>query len=382
MQRQKALPALQKAQAIARRILNPEVEAFKAAGGKVVGYFNPDTPVEVLEAAGLLPFDLRGTGADGTEYADAYFRQLTCEFTRTTFNQIISGEYAFLDGAVLYNTCDHLRRIYDNWKTLPNSPAYFQMYLPKKRDDEAYLLYKEELAKLIAATEARFGVKITTEKLAAAIAESNKTRALIRELYALRTAEAVAIDGAEVAAVLAAGGSLPRASFNELLAELLSEIKAGGETVTPRRRLMLVSGHADKPEFVAALESQGALIVADAAPNGIQSAAVDIAATDDPLEAIADFYFWKKSPSVRLFGTQDERMAEVLKTVETYRVDGVISARLTMCDQWAFEQYMLASTLEAQDIPHLALEVNYILDGQGQIRTRVQAFVENCPKRH
>ena len=74
-------------------------------------------------------------------------------------------------------------------------------------------------------------------------------------------------------------------------------------------------------------------------------------------------------------------MQEVLKLIDDYKVDGVISARLTMCDLWAFEQYMLTDVLEAHDIPHLALEVNYILDGLGQIRTRVQAFVENCPKR-
>lgn len=42
---------------------------------------------------------------------------------------------------------------------------------------------------------------------------------------------------------------------------------------------------------------------------------------------------------------------------------------------------MLNDLFAKNDIPHIALEVNYILDGLGQIRTRVQAFVENCPKR-
>ena len=126
MVRSKTIPALEKAKQYASVICNPAIEAFRNAGGKVVGCFVPDTPVEILEAAGLMPFDMRGTGADGTEYADAYFRQLTCEFTRTTFNQIASGQYAFLDGAVLYNCCDHLRRIFDNWKTLPTISSTFR----------------------------------------------------------------------------------------------------------------------------------------------------------------------------------------------------------------------------------------------------------------
>ena len=381
MQRQKNLPALEKLQAAAKTIKNPELDAFKAAGGKIVGCFTPETPVEILEAAGLLPFDMRGTGADGTEYSDAYFRQLTCDFVRSTFNQVLAGEYDFLDGAVLYNNCDHMRRIFDNWKTVAGSPAYHLFYLPKKRDNAAFDLYREEIDKLIAATEKKFGVKITAEKLAAAVRESNKTRALIRELYEMRKAEAVKIDGAEMAAVLTAAGSLPRAKFNVLLTELISELKATDESMTPRRRLMLVSGHANKPEFIEALESQGGLIVADLAADGFKNAAVDIEETGDPLEAICDFYFWKKPAMPRVLGTQDDRMQTLLKTVNDWKVDGVITARLTMCDLWAFEQYMMRDALEAAGIPCLELEVNYILDGLGQIRTRVQAFVENCPKR-
>jgi benzoyl-CoA reductase/2-hydroxyglutaryl-CoA dehydratase subunit BcrC/BadD/HgdB len=52
-----------------------------------------------------------------------------------------------------------------------------------------------------------------------------------------------------------------------------------------------------------------------------------------------------------------------------------------MCDLWAFEQYMLANLLREKDIPSLELEINYLMDSVGQVRTRVQAFVENLPRR-
>ena len=145
---------------------------------------------------------------------------------------------------------------------------------------------------------------------------------------------------------------------------------------------MFLSGHADKPELIEALESQGGIVVMDQAAMGIKFAAVDVDAGGDALEAIKQHYFSKRPHQPRIFGSQDERMGDVLKAIEAYKVDGVISARLTMCDVWAFEQYMLNDLFDEKDIPHLALEVNYILDGLGQIRTRVQAFVENCPKRY
>ena len=382
MLRRTPIPSLEYAKQIASSISNPSLEAYKKNGGKVVGYFSPDIPVEILEAAGLLAYDMRGTGALGTEYADAYFRQLTCEFTRTTFNQIMAKEYAFLDGAVVYNCCDHLRRIFDNWKTLEHCPAYHFVYLPKKCDAVTYPIFQEEIDRLIAATEAHFGVKITDESLRKAIDEANTTRALLRELYALRAEPEVRNDGSEVVSVLTAGGSIPRAEYNALLRELIDALKQSEDVVRPRRRLMFLSGHADKPELIEALESQGGIVVMDQAAMGIKFAAVDVDAGGDALEAIKQHYFSKRPHQPRIFGSQDERMGDVLKAIEAYKVDGVISARLTMCDVWAFEQYMLNDLFDEKDIPHLALEVNYILDGLGQIRTRVQAFVENCPKRY
>ncbi len=83
----------------------------------------------------------------------------------------------------------------------------------------------------------------------------------------------------------------------------------------------------------------------------------------------------------RAFGTQDRRFDDYLRLFDEYKADGIVSARVTMCDLWAFEQYMLAETLRKKGIPGLELEINYIMDGVGQIRTRVQAFVENLPRR-
>ena len=74
MNRTKPIAALEKAQKYAASLNNPSVEAFKAQGGKVIGTFDPEVPFEIFEAAGLMPFALRGTGATSTEYADAGYR--------------------------------------------------------------------------------------------------------------------------------------------------------------------------------------------------------------------------------------------------------------------------------------------------------------------
>lgn len=247
MNRTKPIAALEKAQKYAASLNNPSVEAFKAQGGKVIGTFDPEVPFEIFEAAGLMPFALRGTGATSTEYADKYFKQLTCDFTRSMFNELVRGQYDFLDGAVVYNCCDHMRRIDDNWKLLPNAKNFHFLYIPKRWDASTYPRFCEEIQALIKSVEETYDVKITADALRAAIVESNKTRALIRQLYQLRKDDEVLIDGTEVMNVLTAGESMPRAEYNAMLTELIAELKAGGESVKPRRRLMLLSGHANTP---------------------------------------------------------------------------------------------------------------------------------------
>ena len=66
MNRTKPIAALEKARAYAATLNNASIEAFKAAGGKVIGTFDPEVPFEIFEAAGLMPFGLRGTGATST----------------------------------------------------------------------------------------------------------------------------------------------------------------------------------------------------------------------------------------------------------------------------------------------------------------------------
>jgi len=54
----------------------------------------------------------------------------------------------------------------------------------------------------------------------------------------------------------------------------------------------------------------------------------------------------------------------------------VIGERLSFCDQWGFAQYSIKNDFEEDGTPYLPLEREYILSGVGQLRTRVQAFLE------
>jgi benzoyl-CoA reductase/2-hydroxyglutaryl-CoA dehydratase subunit BcrC/BadD/HgdB len=66
--------------------------------------------------------------------------------------------------------------------------------------------------------------------------------------------------------------------------------------------------------------------------------------------------------------------------VEQFQVDGIIGERMLFCDFWCAEHYMNNADLKESGIPFLQLDREYISSGVGQLRTRVQAFLETMGK--
>ncbi|MBM3132872.1 MAG: 2-hydroxyacyl-CoA dehydratase, partial [Chloroflexi bacterium] len=80
----------------ANTLANPEIQKWKGNGGRVIGYFCSAMPVEMITAAGMLPFRIRATGSQGTELSDAFFSAINCTFPRHAFNMALKGEFDFL----------------------------------------------------------------------------------------------------------------------------------------------------------------------------------------------------------------------------------------------------------------------------------------------
>ncbi|MGB2884337.1 MAG: 2-hydroxyacyl-CoA dehydratase family protein, partial [Dehalococcoidia bacterium] len=132
----------------AETLVNPVLQHWKDQGGKVVGYFCSTVPEEIITAAGLTPFRMRATGSTSTEESDAFYSSINCSFPRHCFNQVLTGDFKFLDGIVCVNSCDHVRRIYDNWKRFVPTDFIEMMSLPRKTGPDQVGWYTEELAML------------------------------------------------------------------------------------------------------------------------------------------------------------------------------------------------------------------------------------------
>jgi bcr-type benzoyl-CoA reductase subunit C len=358
-------------------LVNPAIKSWRGKGGKVVGYFCSFVPEEIISAAGLLPFRIRATGSKGTELSDGYMSSVNCSFSRNCLNMALSGEYDFLDGAAWVNSCDQVRRIYDIWKRKLETPFVQILSLPRKTGEEQVQWYRDELSTFRHCLGEHFGIEITDEHLWQAIRLHNETRCLQRKIYDLRKMKCPPITGSEVLAIVVAGTAMPKEHYNKLLTQLLDEIGGVEGDVDYRARLMIMGSILDDPEYVRVIEEAGGLVVADSLCFGSRILWKDVTyGTGDPLTALARYYIAERPSCPRMCEVFPQRVKFVRDMIREFKVDAVIGQRLRFCDCWGFENYMFEKEFQDDKFPFLMIDREYLLGSTGQMRTRVQAFLE------
>jgi len=85
-------------------------------------------------------------------------------------------------------------------------------------------------------------------------------------------------------------------------------------------------------------------------------------------------------PCARMVGEFPKRAETVKNLVRDFDADGVIFQRMKFCDPWASDAHNLQLRMKEQNIPMLVLDREYGVTGSGQVKTRVQAFLEKMGK--
>ena len=148
-----------------------------------------------------------------------------------------------------------------------------------------------------------------------------------------------------------------------------------------RAKIVVVGSEMDDPDFTRLIEDSGALVVADrycfGSVPGREEISID--PEQDVLTQIC-LHYLKTSQCPRYMSHEKvhERRELVRQLVEEYHADGVLYEQLKFCEYWGYER-ALASYVMSSDygIPTAAVDRQYTASASGQLRTRVQAFVES-----
>ena len=359
--------------------------------GKIcVAYTCENTPEPLLNLPGAFSARLRAPRTGSMEVATYYLTSFLCEYSRALLERAIEGGYNFADCIITPDGCSMMNRCVENMELLKTmgkeKPNFFYEYMeiPMKGDDNGLNLYVLQCRNHILKPLAEhYGIDTSDAAIRKAVAEHNRVCELIRAIGEFRKGENPAITGYEFHVITLATYACPKYLLIDKLEETLEELKTRepDKKFPFRARVVVVGSEVDDLDFIKLVEDSGAYVCADRFCYGSLPGRDPIVLTDDEdaLTQICRQYMQRaECPRYMDMPKMNGRREYVARTAEEYGADGIIYEQMKFCDPWAYEK-MLGSHILREDFgyPVLAVDRPYSIATSGQMRTRVQAFVES-----
>ena len=367
----------------ARRNSFVKVKEYKDAGANIVGTFCAFTPKEIIYAANAYPISLCGMSDETIQDAERDLPKNLCPLIKSSYGFAITDKCPFTyfsDLVVGETTCDGKKKMYEY---LGEIKPIHVMQLPQATDREhAYAVWKKELIILKERLEEQFDIKITDEDLREAIESCNEERIVLKELYSLGKMCPPPITGMEIYTILnGAAFTFDKEEQNKnirnMIVGLKNEYEKGVRKVSEDAPRILITGcpiGGVANKVIKLIEESGAVVVCYENCTGIKEKIRLVDNTKDPMDALAEKYL---NVGCSVMAPNDNRIDLMSELIDEYRVDGVIDVILQACHTYNVE------TRRAKDFvtkkngkPYMSIETDYSQSDEGQLKTRIAAFIE------
>ncbi len=357
----------------------------KAAGRKVIGSFCVFVPEEIVRAADATLVGLC-TGADfATEEVEKLLPRNTCSLIKSAFGFKLGKVCPYIESADMIvgeNTCDGKKKSYEVLNDLV--PNLYVMDLPQMKSDEGRALLKAEYLRFKKAVEKLTGVTIDAARLKKGIMIVNNKRKAIRRLSGLRKADPAPISGLDALLTNQVFFYDDPVRFTDSVNKICEELeerieKSEGVFPKGRPRVLLSGCPMAVPNWKVPwiIETSGAVIAGEEScvgERGTRNLTGDTGNTvEELMEAIVDRYF---QVDCAIFTPNPDRLNHVKEMFKEYKADGVIHYSLQFCQPYITESMPVEKALEDENIPTLRIETDYSMEDIGQLKTRIEAFIE------
>ncbi|MFC1858665.1 2-hydroxyacyl-CoA dehydratase subunit D [Thermodesulfobacteriota bacterium] len=352
---------------------------LKEEGSPVFGYLCAYAPVEIMTAAGVVPWRIRGSTTQPLEEATAYTESLVCPFIRSCVDRGLKGDFSFLDGFIAPHTCDALELVYRIW-VYQFKPAFHQyIHIPNSDLPPSFTFLHHHLNMFRQRLEKFIGRSISDTEIQEAMAAHNENRRLLREISALRKESPPRVSGSRFLRLALASQSLDVSKANRLLAQALEELRELPPLEENRPRLLIYGSEIDDAAFLELLEGCGAWVVLDDLCTGLRAFRTDAteAEGEDVLMALARRYLeGLRCPCTHQNLPSRQRFSYLIDQAREYRVEGVLLYMMQFCDTHYFDAPDLRDMFQELGLPTLVIEDGYFRLSDAALKTRLQAFVE------
>lgn len=358
------------------------VKKIKEQGGKVAGTFCTFTPNEILDAAGFSPVSLCGMSDETIPAAEAHLPKNLCPLIKSSYGFAVSDKCPytyFSDLIVGETTCDGKKKMYELLGKLKET---YILHLPQGENEKALEMWTAELRRFIAFLEKKFNVTISDEMLREAAEIRNEQRDARRALMELQKLTPPPMLGYQIYKTMDGLGFMfdrkdVTAKLKALKKDIEDKYNAGERPVSENAKRILITGcpiGGVLDKTVAIIEKNNAVVVCFENCSGLKALRqnVDLEA-EDIVQAIAARYL---DIGCSVMTPNDIRLEHIKELVKDYKVDGIVEVDLQVCTPYCVESYTVRRLAESLGIPYLAIETDYSRSDEGQLSTRLEAFLE------
>ncbi len=371
---------------------NELVRQAKDEGGVAVGYTCYHMPEVLLNLDRAFSVRLRAPRTGSMDIATYYMSNALCEYARALLERALEGGYKFLDAMAGVDVCECMNRSMENMELNgcadpEKKDTFFWCNLdsPCHDNEDAVTHVTEQVyRKVLRPLEKNYGIDISQESIKKAVDEHNEVCRLITEIGDYRKELNPRITGYEFHIITLVSYVCPKHLILPYLRETAEELKTREPDPKSRfrTRVVVVGSEIDDPDLIALIEDSGAMVVADrfcyGSIPGRQEIKLDETSGEDYVRQIVRDYL-RTTLCVR--HVEPHKVQYRLDTSERlykeYHADGIIYEQMKFCTYWSYERALASHIMEEEyHIPTLSIDRPYMSRTSGQLRTRIQAFVE------
>ena len=345
-------------------------------------------PEVLLDTDKCFGVRLRAPNCTNPDMATYYMTNRSCPYSKSILERAFEGGYNFISALIGQECCTTMNRMeqyFEYCELIPNEKffcTYLDMPLRKTEWHAGY--YRRQIEqKIIQPLEKVYGVDFSEDNLRRAVEQFNEVCRIMTEINAMRETENPVITGYEFHVIQLCTQTCPKDLILPYLRETLQELRTREPDPKPwyRARVLIAGSEIDDPGFTKLVEEAGALVVVDRFCFGSTPGREEIHLDPDlpVLESIARHYLTtSQCPRYMQREKVEGRWQLVRDLCKEYHAQGVLYEQLKFCEYWGYER-ALASHVITHDygIPSVAVDRQNATGGNGQLRTRVQAFVES-----
>ena len=367
---------------------NELVRQAQDEGGIALGYTCYHMPEVLLNLGNCFSVRLRAPNTGSIDIATYYMSNYTCEYARALVERGIEGGYQFLDAMIGVDACSMMNRAMEHFEILQvnDKPNFFVSHcdIPFKVTDYTLDSYVRQMeVHVLDEINKRFGVDTSDEAIRAAVKEHNEVCAILTEIGQMRKADNPVVTGYEFHVLNLVSFTCPKKLILPYLRETLEELRTREPDPKPafRARVAIVGSEIDDPNLTKLIEGCGALVVSDRYCFG-STPGREIIELDDDKPALPQICLHVMQHSECARYIADEKVLQRRETADRlakeYKAEGIIYEQMKYCDYWGFERALVSHIMHDEyGWPVLSIDRLYNNGNSGQLRTRVQAFVES-----